>query len=56
MEASPMRAKLIGLLIGLGLAAAVAPALACPYGNQTASSDQTSTQQTADSRGQTGAN
>jgi len=52
-----MRAKLIGLLIGLGLAAVVAPALACMY-NQTASSDQSSTQQTAATQpaGQTGAN
>ena len=40
-----MRAKLIGLLIGCGLAAIVAPALACSY-NQTASS-QSSSQQTA---------
>ena len=52
-----MRTRFIGLLIGLGLAAAVAPALACPYGT-TASNSQTSTQQTADSQpaGQTGAN
>jgi hypothetical protein len=42
-----MGAKLLGLLIGLGLAAIVAPALACPYGT-TASNSQTSTQQTAD--------
>lgn len=40
-----MRSKLIGLLIGCGLAAIVAPALACPY-NQTASNQSTS-QQTA---------
>jgi len=44
-----MRAKLLGLLIGLGLAAVVAPALACSYG-QTASTSQSSTQQTADSQ------
>ena len=52
-----MRAKLIGLLIGLGLAAAVAPALACPYGTS-ASNEQTSTQQTAASQtpSQDGAN
>jgi len=40
-----MRAKLIGLLIGCGLAALVAPALACSF-NQTASSQSTS-QETA---------
>lgn len=44
-----MRAKLVGLLIGFGLAAVVAPALACNYGT-TASGSQTSTQQTADSQ------
>ena len=52
-----MRAKLIGLLIGLGLAAVVAPALAhCGY--ESASSDQSSTQQTAATQpaGETGAN
>ncbi len=43
-----MRTKLIGLLIGLGLAAVVAPALACSYG--TTASNQSSTQQTADSQ------
>jgi hypothetical protein len=43
-----MRTKLIGLLIGLGLAAVVAPALACPYG-QSASNSQSS-QQTAESQ------
>ena len=43
-----MRAKLLGLLIGLGLAAVVAPTLACQY-NQTASNSQSSTQQTAQS-------
>jgi hypothetical protein len=43
-----MRSKLIGLLIGCGLAALVAPALACSY-NQTASS-QSSSQQTAQSQ------
>jgi hypothetical protein len=44
-----MRVKLLGLLIGLGLAAVVAPALACEY-NQTVSNDQSSTQQTAQSQ------
>lgn len=44
-----MRTKLIGVLIGLGLAAVVAPALACPYGTS-ASNSQSSTQQTADSQ------
>jgi len=44
-----MRTKLVGLLIGLGLAAVVAPALACEYG--TSASNQSSTQQqTADSQ------
>ena len=43
-----MRSKLIGLLIGCGLAVLVAPALACSY-NQTASSQSTS-QQTAQSQ------
>jgi hypothetical protein len=44
-----MRTKLIGLLIGLGLAAVVVPALACSYG--TSASNQSSTQpQTADSQ------
>ena len=43
-----MRSKLIGLLIGCGLAAIVAPALACSWG-QTASSQSTS-QQTAQSQ------
>ncbi len=42
-----MRTRIVGLLIGLGLAAIVAPALACQYGT-TASNSQTSTQQTAD--------
>ena len=44
-----MRSQLIGLLVGLGLAAVVAPALACQYGT-TASNSQTTTQQTADSQ------
>jgi len=43
-----MRTKLIGLLIGLGLAAVVAPALACTYG-KSAAADQ-STQQTAETQ------
>jgi hypothetical protein len=41
-----MRSKLIGLLIGCGLAAIIAPALACDYG-KTAQSSQSSSQQTA---------
>ena len=44
-----MRTKLIGLLIGLSLAAALTPASACNYGTS-ASNGQTSTQQTADSQ------
>ncbi len=44
-----MRIKLVGLLIGLGLAAVVAPALACSYGTS-ASNDQSSTQQSAASQ------
>lgn len=50
-----MRSKLIGLLIGLGLAAIVAPALACPYGTN---ASNTSTQQTAENQtpAQTGSN
>ncbi len=43
-----MRSKLIGLLIGCGLAAIVAPALACNYG--TTASNQSTTQQTAQSQ------
>lgn len=43
-----MRSMIIGLLIGCGLAALVAPALACSY-NQTASSQSTS-QQTAETQ------
>jgi len=42
-----MRNALIGLLVGLGLAAAVAPAWACEYG-KSASNDRTSAQQTAE--------
>jgi hypothetical protein len=51
-----MRTKLLGLLVGLGLAAVVAPAFACNYGT-TASNAQSSTQQTAESQpaSQTGA-
>ena len=44
-----MRSKLIALLIGCGLAAIVAPALACEFNNQTASSQSTQ-QQTAQSQ------
>ncbi len=44
-----MRSKLIGLLIGLGLAAIVAPALACQYGT-TAQNGQSTSQQTAQSQ------
>jgi hypothetical protein len=52
-----MRTKLVGLLIGLSLAAVVAPALACEYGTS-ASNAQSSTQQTAESQpaSQSGAN
>ncbi len=42
-----MRSKLIGLLIGLGLAAVVAPALACNYHTTSASNDGATAQQTA---------
>jgi hypothetical protein len=45
-----MRAKLLGLLIGLGLAAFVAPALANCSGYHSASDSQSSTQQTAQSQ------
>ena len=50
-----MRSKLIALLVGLGLAAIVAPALACDYGT---SASKASSQQTAQSQpaGDTGAN
>ena len=44
-----MRSILLGLLIGLGLAAFVAPALACDYGT-TAQSSQSTSQQTAQSQ------
>lgn len=44
-----MRSKLIGLLIGCGLAAIVAPALACDYGTSAQNSQSTS-QQTAQSQ------
>jgi hypothetical protein len=44
-----MRSKLIGLLIGCGLAAIVAPAFACDYGN-TAQNSQSTSQQTAQSQ------
>ena len=40
-----MRKAIIGIMVGCGLAAAVAPALACPYSQ--ASSDQKAPQQTA---------
>ena len=49
-----MRSKLIGLLIGCGLAAIVAPALACDYGT-TAQSSQSTSQQTAQSQPVSGA-
>ncbi len=45
-----MRSKLIGLLVGLGLAAAVAPALACNFHTTSASNDGAATQQTADAQ------
>ena len=44
-----MRSKLIGLLIGCGLAAIVAPALACEY-DTTAQNSQSTSQQTAQSQ------
>jgi hypothetical protein len=44
-----MRSMLIGLLLGCGLAAIVAPALACDF-RTTASNDQTTSQQTAQSQ------
>jgi hypothetical protein len=44
-----MRRKLLGLLIGCGLAAVVAPALACDYGTSAQNSRSTS-QQTAQSQ------
>ena len=44
-----MRSKLIALLVGLGLAAAVTPAFACNYGT-TASDDKAPSQQTAQSQ------
>lgn len=52
-----MRSKLIALLVGLGLAAVVAPALACNY-ETTASDGKASSQQTAQSQqtGDVGAN
>jgi hypothetical protein len=43
-----MRKKLLGLLIGCGLAAIVAPALACDYG--TTAQNSQSSQQTAQSQ------
>jgi hypothetical protein len=44
-----MRAKLIGLLLGFGIAAIVSPALACQFGTS-ASNDSTTSQQTAQSQ------
>ena len=44
-----MRSKLIGLLIGCGLAAIVAPALACTWGTSAQNSQSTS-QQTAETQ------
>ncbi len=44
-----MRSKLIGLLIACGLAAIVAPALACDFGTSAQNSQSTS-QQTAQSQ------
>ncbi len=46
-----MRSMLIGLLLGCGLAAIVAPALACNFGTS-ASNDKASSQQTAQSQTQ----
>jgi hypothetical protein len=42
-----MRKKLIGFLIGCGLAAVIAPALACDYGSTSAQNTQSTSQQTA---------
>jgi hypothetical protein len=44
-----MRSKLIGLLIGCGLAAIVAPALACDY-HTSAQNSQSTSQQTAETQ------
>src|SRR5208337_4201455 len=44
-----MRSKIIGFLIGCGLAAIVAPALACSFGT-TAENSQSTSQQTAQSQ------
>jgi hypothetical protein len=44
-----MRAMLIGLVLGCGLAAIVGPTLACEYGT-TAASDRAASQQTAQSQ------
>ena len=45
-----MRSKLIGLLLGLCVAAVVAPAFACDYGRTSASNDKAASQQTAQSQ------
>jgi hypothetical protein len=44
-----MRSLLIGLLVGCGLAAIVAPALACQYGT-TAQNSQSTSQESAQSQ------
>ena len=44
-----MRSKLIAFLVGCGLAAIVAPAMACEYHNYTAQNSQAS-QQTAETQ------
>lgn len=44
-----MRSKLIGLVLGLGLAAIVGPALACNYGTS-AENGKTTSQETAQSQ------
>jgi hypothetical protein len=44
-----MRSKLIGLVLGLGLAAIVGPALACNYGTS-AENSKTTSQETAQSQ------
>jgi hypothetical protein len=44
-----MRSMLIGLLVGCGLAAIVAPALACDFGTS-ASNNKATSQQTAQSQ------
>ena len=52
-ETANMRSKIIGFVVGCGLAAAtIVPALACSYHTQ-ASSDQNKPEQTAQAQGST---